>query len=65
MSADDFRLFEKLCTIVIDGFILQGEISESRVHWVSQLKLRELDAYQNACEADEFDMLLLKLVRVL
>lgn len=42
MSADDFRLFEKLCTIVIDGFILQGEISESRVHWVSQLKLREL-----------------------
>ena len=63
MSADDFRLFEKLCTIVIDGFILQGEISESRVHWVSQLKLRELDAYQNACEADEFDMLLLKLVR--
>jgi hypothetical protein len=42
MSSDDFRLFEKLLNVQIDGYILKGEFTESYYNWDDLLKMREL-----------------------
>lgn len=41
MSSIDYRLFEKMCSVEISGYILQGEKAEKMLQWTDQLKLRE------------------------
>lgn len=42
MSSVDFKLFEKLCSMQIDGNIMQEDISqEYKLEWVEKLKLKE------------------------
>lgn len=42
MSADDFRLFEKMCSLAIDSGILRSTIyNKYGLQWVNQLKLKE------------------------
>ena len=42
MSDEDFRLFETLCSLQINGTILQGEDTENILKWTSQIKLSEM-----------------------
>ena len=42
MSDEDFRLFESLCSLQINGTILRGEDTEAILKWTSQIKLSEM-----------------------
>ena len=42
MSADDFKLFEKLCSLQINNYIMIDDITYKYISWVFLLKLGEL-----------------------
>lgn len=42
MSSDDFRLFERLCSLQIDGIVIQNKALDSYLPWTDQLRLREM-----------------------
>ncbi len=42
MSSDDFRLFERMLMLQVDGFVLQKEVeSNQHLHWAEFQRLRE------------------------
>lgn len=42
MSADDYRLYEKLASLAYDGFIFQSKVLNNFLSWSNQLRLREM-----------------------
>ena len=42
MSADDYRLYEKLASLTCEGFIFQSKVLNQYLPWSSQLRLREM-----------------------
>lgn len=42
MSADDYRLYEKLASLAYEGFIFQSKVLNDYLSWSNQLRLREM-----------------------
>lgn len=42
LSADDFKQFELLASLQIDGYLIKGDLIDQRISWTQLLKLQEL-----------------------